>query len=74
MQLELSLKTSIIVVDTYLNNKNAWMLKLVKNTSKIKACTLLLAIRKKIKKLNKINLSADNISENSSEKAKKQNN
>ena len=32
VQLELSLKTSIIGMDTYLNNTNDWMLKLVKKT------------------------------------------
>ena len=35
-------------MDTYLNNTNYWMLKLVKNTSKINACTLLLAVQKTI--------------------------
>ena len=44
VQLELSLKTSIIGMDTYLNNTNGWMLNLVKNTSKINECTLLLAM------------------------------
>ena len=46
VQLELYLKLSIIGMDTYLNNTNDWMLKLVKITRKIDACTLLLATRK----------------------------
>ena len=46
--LEVSQKTSIIGMDTYLNNTNYWMFKLVKNTSKINACTLLLAMQKTI--------------------------
>ena len=41
VQLKLSLKSSIIGMETYLNNRNDWMLKLVKNMSKINACTLL---------------------------------
>ena len=49
VQLELSLKTSIIGIDTYLNNTNDWMVKLVKKSMrKINACTLLLAMRKNI--------------------------
>ena len=31
VQLELSLKTSVFIMDTYLNNANDWMLKLAKN-------------------------------------------
>ena len=48
VQLELPLKTSIIGMDTYLNNTNDWILKLVKNMRKINACTPLLAMRKNI--------------------------
>ena len=48
LQCELSLKTSIIGIGTYLNITNDWILKLVKNTRKINACTLLLAMRKDI--------------------------
>ena len=48
VQLKLSLKKSIIRIDTYLNNTNDWMLQLVKNMRKINACTLLLAMRKNI--------------------------
>ena len=48
VQLELSLKTSIIAMDTYLNNTKDWMLKLVKNMSKINICTLLLLMQKNI--------------------------
>ena len=44
VQLELSLKTLITEMDTYLNNINDWMLKLIKSTSKINACILLLAM------------------------------
>ena len=44
VQLELSLKTSIIGNDTYLNNTNDWILKLVKNMREINTCTLLLAM------------------------------
>ena len=47
-QLELSLKMSIIETDTYLSNTNDYMLKLVKSMNKINACTLLLAMQKKI--------------------------
>ena len=47
-QLELSLKSSITGMDTYLNNTNDWIPKLVKNMKKINACTLLLAMRKNI--------------------------
>ena len=67
VQLELSLATSILGMDTHLNNTNDWMLKLVKNIRKINTCTLLLAMQK-----NEVNLSIDNISENSTstEKAK----
>ena len=35
VQLEISLKTQIIGMDTYLNNQNHWMLQRVKNTRKI---------------------------------------
>ena len=38
VHLELSLKTSITWMGTYLNNTNDWMLKLVKNASKINVC------------------------------------
>ena len=48
VQLELSFKTLITGMDTYLNNINDWMLKLIKSTSKINACILLLAMRKNI--------------------------
>ena len=66
-QLKISLKMSIIEIDTNLSNTNDWMLKLVKNR-KINACTLLLAMPKNIE----INLSTDNIFENctSTKKAK----
>ena len=47
VQLEIYLKVSVIGVDTCLNNTNDWMLNLVKSTSKINACTILLATRKK---------------------------
>ena len=47
VQLKISLKTSIIEIDTNLNNTNDWILKLVKNR-KINACTLLLAMPKNI--------------------------
>ena len=47
-QLELSLKPSVIGMDTYLNNTDDWMLNLVENTDKISACTLLLVMRKNI--------------------------
>ena len=70
VQLELSLKMSIIGIDTYLNKTNDWILKLVKNMRKINACTLITTSAKKY--LNGINLSTDNISTNSTstEKAK----
>ena len=48
VKLELSLKMSIIGIDTYLNKTNDWILKLVKSTRKINACTLLLPMRKNI--------------------------
>ena len=47
-QLELSLKMSITEKDTYLTNTNDCMLKLVKNTNKINACTLLPVMQKNI--------------------------
>ena len=70
VQLELSLKMSLIGIDTYLNKTNDWILKLVKNMRKINACTLITTSAKKY--LNGINLSTDNISTNSTstEKAK----
>ena len=56
VQLELSLKTSIIGIDTYLNNTNDWVVKLVKKSmSKINACTLLLAMQKTQAKTKNIN-------------------
>ena len=48
VQLELSLKASIIGMDIYLNTTNDSMLKFAKNTRKINVCTLLLAMRKSI--------------------------
>ena len=63
VQLELPL----IGMDTYLNNTNDCMLNLVKHTSKINVCILLLAMQKKYL----INLSTDNISKNSSSSAEK---
>ena len=48
VQLKLSLKISIIGMDTYLSNTDDWMFKTIKNTSKISACPLLLAMRKNI--------------------------
>ena len=48
VQLELSLKTSIFGMDTYLNTTNDLMLKFAKITRKINICTLLLAMRKNI--------------------------
>ena len=63
VQLELSLKTSIIGMDTYLNNTNDWMLKLVKKHEENKP---MYSITSDVKKyLNEINLSTDDISENS---------
>ena len=68
MQLELSLKTSIIGIDTYLNNTNDWMLKLVKKHEQNKRMYSITSDTKKY--LNEINLSTDNISENSSSTGK----
>ena len=70
VQLQLSLETSIIRMDTYLNNTNDWMLKLVKKHEQNKRIYSVTSNAKKY--LNEINLSTDNISENSSstEKAK----
>ena len=67
-ELSLKLELSLIGMDTYLNNTNDCMLNLVKHTSKINVCLLLLAMQKR----DLINLSTDNISKNSSsaEKAK----
>ena len=69
VQLELSLKTSIIGMDTYLNT-NGWMLKLVKKHEENKRMYSITSNAKKY--LNEINLSTDKISENSAstEKAK----
>ena len=67
---ELSLKASIIGLNTCLNNTNEWMLKLVK---KHKENKLMYSITSDAKKyLNEINLGTDIISENSTstEKAK----
>ena len=63
VQLELSLKTSIIGMDTYLNNTNDWMLKLVKKHEENERMYSITSDAKKY--LNEINLSTDNISENS---------
>ena len=70
VQLELSLKTSIIAIDTYLNNTNGWVLKLAKKHEQNKRIYSITSDAKKY--LNEINLSTDNISENytSTEKAK----
>ena len=70
VQLELSLKTSITGMDTYLNDTNDSMLKLVKKHEKNKRMYSITSDAKKY--LNEINLSTDNISENSTstEKAK----
>ena len=69
-QLELSIKTSIIGMDTYLNNTNDWILKLVKEHKENKRMYSITSDAKKY--LNEINLSTDNVSENSAsaEKAK----
>ena len=69
VQLE-SLKTSVIGMDTYLNNTNDWMLKVVKKYERNKRMYSITSDAKKY--LNEINLSTDNISENSpsTEKAK----
>ena len=63
VQLELSLKTSIIGIDIYLNNTNDWMLKLVKLHEENKHMYSITSDAKKY--LNEINLSTDKISENS---------
>ena len=64
VQLEISLKTSIIGIDTYLSNTNDWMLKLIKKHEQNKR---MYSITSDVKKyLNEISLSTDNISENSS--------
>ena len=63
VQLELSLKTLIIGMDTYLNNTNDWMLKLAKKHEKNKRMYSITSDAKKY--LNEINLSTDNISGNS---------
>ena len=70
LQLELSLKTSIIGMDTYLKSTNDWMLKLVKTHEENKRMYSITSDAKKY--LNEINLSTDNISQNSisTEKAK----
>ena len=70
MQLELSLKTSITGMDTYLNNTNDWMLKLVKKHEQNKRMYSITSDSKNY--LNEINLITDNIFETSSstEKAK----
>ena len=70
MQLELSLKTSITGMDTYLNNTNDWMLKLVKKHEQNKRMYSVTSDSKNY--LNEINLITDNIFETSSstEKAK----
>ena len=64
VQLELSLKTSFIGMDTYLNNTNDWMLKLVKKQEENKRMYSITSDAKKY--LNEINLSTDNICKNSS--------
>ena len=64
VQLELSLKTSIIAMDTYLNNTKDWMLKLVKKHEQNKRMYSITTDAKKY--FNEINLSTDNISESSS--------
>ena len=70
VQLELSLKASVIGMYTSLNNTNDWILKLVKKHEQNKR--MYFTTRDSKKYLNEINLSTDNISENSSstEKAK----
>ena len=70
MQLELSLKTSITGMDTFLNNTNDWMLKLVKKHGQNKRMYSVTSDSKNY--LNEINLITDNIFETSSstEKAK----
>ena len=70
VQLELSQKTSVIEMDTYLNNANDWMFKFVKKQEQNKRMYSITSDAKKY--LNEISLSTDNISENSSstEKAK----
>ena len=70
VQLELSLKTSIIGMDTYLYKANDWTFKLVKKHEQNKRMYSITSDAKKY--LNEINLSIDKISENSSstEKAK----
>ena len=70
VQLELSLKMSIIGMDTYLNNTDNWMFKLAKKHEQNKCIYSITNSAKKY--LNETNLSTDNISENSSstEKAK----
>ena len=70
VQLELSLKTSIIGMNTYLSNTNDWMLKFVKKHDENKHMYSITSDANKY--LNEINLSTDNISENSTstEKAK----
>ena len=69
-QLELSLKTSIIGMDICLSNTNDWILKLVKEHEENKRMYSITSDAKKY--LNEINLSTDNVSENSAsaEKAK----
>ena len=64
VQLELSLKTSIIGMNTYLNNTKDWMLKLVKKHEQNKRMYSITTDAKKY--FNEINLNTDNISENSS--------
>ena len=64
VQLELSIKTSIIGMDTYLNNTNDWMLKLVKKHEQNERMYSITSNAKKY--INEMNLSTDNISENSS--------
>ena len=66
--LELSLKTSITGVDTYLNNTDDWILKLV---IKHEANKRMYSITSDAKKyLNEINLDTDKISENSTSNGK----
>ena len=64
VQLEVSLKTSIIGMDTYLNNTKDWVLKLVKKHEQNKRMYSITTDAKKY--FNEINLSTDNISESSS--------
>ena len=61
-QLVLFLKTSIIEIDTYLNNTNGWMLKLVKNHGQNKRMSSITSDEQKYLKEN--NLSTDSISQN----------